>query len=669
MRLSFKITLPVVFLLIAVIASLSGISFYFTGQLIESNMSQLAQNKLDELQSIINRRQEETSVKGYELSMEYVDEARILASIIEQNPKFIENSSALFSMLTTLGIDEIHISDENGIIRWSTDADYYGRDFNTDESMRPFLPALTDSSFMLNQDPAIRNSDNSLFQYVGVARKDKPGIILIGGSCWKLQKELKESDINGISNTMTFGSNGLVIIADKKSDMIISHKDVSIQGRKAAEYDWGKKIRESESGDFKYILDETEHFMKYQVAGDNILCTSIPTEEFTSGMIQFLRNIAMISAAALILCILIIYLLLKVNVTNEINKLLKSLKVIGEGDLTKTVNIKSSKEFSMLSEGINLMSNNLREIIEKSFEMTRSLGESSERLSGSADMSSKGAAEIAATINELAEGANEQAEGATKGAMTAKDVLNKAEAISNRIEDTVRNTELTKNTVLEGVEIIKYQNAKMKESVSSAENLGRSINDLSKRAYEIGNITEVITGIANQTNMLALNAAIEAARAGEVGKGFAVVADEVRKLAEGSTKAALQISDIIAHIQTSVENAKKLADNSIRVVEDQQTAVKQTEEAFMKINNVTQEAVRQVERIAEATENIISGIHKIVDIVEAEASVSQESAAGTEEITASIQEQTASIEEVAHIANDLTNVVGELNALISKFNI
>jgi len=209
----------------------------------------------------------------------------------------------------------------------------------------------------------------------------------------------------------------------------------------------------------------------------------------------------------------------------------------------------------------------------------------------------------------------------------------------------------------------------MKESVLSAEDLGSSINDLSKRADEIGDITEVITGIANQTNMLALNAAIEAARAGEIGKGFAVVADEVRKLAEGATKSALKISEIIAEIQSGIGNAKIQADKSIRVIEEQQTAVKQTEEAFIKINNVTQEAVNQVGRIAEATENIISGIHKIVDIVEAQAAVSQESAAGTEEITASMQEQTSAIEEVAQIANDLAEVVGELNALISKFKI
>ena len=669
MRLSFKITLPIVILLIAVIASLSGISFYFTGQLIESNMSELAQSKVDEVQNLIYLKNAEISVKRYELNVEYLDKAKILAAIIERNPSTIQSSFALSELAVSLGIDEINITDENGIVRWGTIESNYGMDFNSDESMKSFLPALTNSGFGIVLDPAVRSSDNSLFQNAAVARKDKPGIIQIGVSAWKLQRELDKADISGIAKTSTFGVNGFVIIVDKDTDEIISHKDVLMQGGKAAEYDWGKRIRESESGEFKYILDGTEHFMKYQVIGNNILCTVIPVEEFTSGLSQFSRNIVMISVAALILCILIIYLLLKINVSSEINKLLKSLKTIGEGDLTKTVNIRSSKEFSNLSEGINLMSTNLREIIEKSFEITKSLGESSKRLSDSADMSSKGAAEIATTINELAEGANDQADGATKGAMTAKDVLDKAEAISHSIDDTVKNTELTKDTVLEGVEIIRHQGEKMKESVSSVENLGSSINDLSKRADEIGDIIDVITGIANQTNMLALNAAIEAARAGEVGKGFAVVADEVRKLAEDSTKSALRISEIIAEIQSRVGNAKEQADKSIRVIEEQKTAAKQTEEAFIKINDVTQEAVNQVGRIAEATGDIISGIHKIVDIVEAQAAVSQQSAAGTEEITASMQEQTAAIEEVAQIAGNLTDVVGELNALISKFKI
>jgi len=669
MRLSFKITVPIVILLIVAIASLSGVSFYFTGKLIESNMSQLSGSKLDEVQNIIFQRNVEVSISRMELNKELLNKAKILADVIKQNPGFIQNNSALFDMAASLEVEEIHITDENGIIRWGTIATSYGLDLNYNDRMKPFLTALTDPNFELVQDPIVRGSDNALFQYAGVARKDKSGIIQVGVSGRKLQSELEKADISSISKTTSFGANGIVIIVDKESDKIISHKDMAIQGSKAAKYDWGMKIRESDSGEFKYTSDGTEYFMKYQDTGQYIVCTVIPVSEFTSGMSLFLRNTVMISAAALVLCILIIYLLLKINVTNEINKLLKSLKTIGEGDLTKTINLRSSKEFSKLSEGINMMSNNLREIIEKGLEMTRSLNESGKRLSESADISSKGASEIATTINELAEGATEQADGATKGALTAKDVLSKAEDISRSIEDTVKNTELTKDTVLAGVEIIKYQNEKMKESVLSAEDLGSSINDLSKRADEIGDITEVITGIANQTNMLALNAAIEAARAGEIGKGFAVVADEVRKLAEGATKSALKISEIIAEIQSGIGNAKIQADKSIRAIEEQQTAVKQTEEAFIKINNVTQEAVNQVGRIAEATENIISGIHKIVDIVEAQAAVSQESAAGTEEITASMQEQTSAIEEVAQIANDLAEVVGELNALISKFKI
>ena len=669
MRLHFKITLPIVILLIAVITALSGVSFYFTSQLIESNMSQLAQSKLDEVQGIIFSRRAEVSVKRQDINKEYLEKAKILANVIKQNPGIIANNAAMFDLAASLGVDEIHITDENGIVKWGTVASFYGVDFKTDESMKPFLPGLTNADFELVQDPTVRSSDNILFQYAAVGRKDKSGIVQIGVAPKKLQRELEKADISSIARNSTFGASGSVIIVNKDSDVVVSHRSASIQGKKAAEFDWGKRIRESEAGEFKYTQDGTEYFMKYQTSGENIVCATVPVKEFTAGLAGLLRNTVIISILALVLCILIIYILLKLNITNEITKLLKLIKAIGDGDLTKSVNIKSSKEFSKLSEGINLMTNNLKEIIEKSFAMTHKLRESGERLTSSADMSSRGAAEIATTINELAEGANDQADGATNGAMTAKDVLDKAEAISRSIEDTVRSTELTKDIVLEGAEIIKYQNDKMQESVSSSKILGNSINDLSKRADEIGDIINVITSIADQTNMLALNAAIEAARAGEVGKGFAVVADEVRKLAEGSTKAAHQISDIIVQIQASVKHAKEQANNSISVVQEQQTAVMHTQEAFDKINQATQEAVGQVERIAESTENIISGIHKIVEIVESQAAASEESAAGTEEISASVQEQTAAIEEVAHIANGLIEVVDELNTLINKFKI
>jgi len=81
------------------------------------------------------------------------------------------------------------------------------------------------------------------------------------------------------------------------------------------------------------------------------------------------------------------------------------------------------------------------------------------------------------------------------------------------------------------------------------------ITELSNKTNEVGSVLEVITGIAEQTNLLALNAAIEAARAGEQGRGFAVVADEVRSLATRTRESIDQIQATISGLQVDATRA------------------------------------------------------------------------------------------------------------------
>jgi len=523
------------------------------------------------------------------------------------------------------------------------------------------MEAVTNKDFALAQEPSERGVDKALFQYVGVSRQDRPGIVQVGVKPERLQKALKAADIKNVAKNMLFGEDGYVFIIDKNTNTTISHKDESMIGDDATQLPFYKEMLDKENSGFDYVSSGVKKYMSYETVDNYIIAATIPVSEYTGGLSSLLRNVAIISIMALLLCILMIFKSLRNNVTKEINIILEALESIGEGNLNISLKAESSREFRQLSSGISEMADNLKQMIINITSITDKLKNAAYIVSESSRNSNKGAEEIANVVNDLAKGANEQAESVANGAESAKDALVRFEAIAKNIKYTVDSTAAVNKFVGAGISTISIQNEKMRRNAESSQMVDTAVDDLTDKAKEIGEITNVIAEIANQTNMLALNAAIEAARAGETGRGFAVVAEEVRKLAEDSTAAVNQISNIISEIQDRIENVKEQVNVSLGVVKEQQAAVNETEEVFGNISVSTKEVENQVNEVSQSADMIINSIVEIVSVMQ--------SAASTEEITATTEEQHAIVEELSRTSENLTEMVKELKKYSDAFKI
>lgn len=209
-------------------------------------------------------------------------------------------------------------------------------------------------------------------------------------------------------------------------------------------------------------------------------------------------------------------------------------------------------------------------------------------------------------------------------------------------------------------------NQKTKESIDI---IYEQTNTTNNSAQKIKAATELITEIAEETNLLSLNASIEAARAGEQGRGFAVVASQIQKLADQSNESARQIKEIIDSLLDDSHKAVETMEEVKEVISQQNISVKNTDEQVGQVLGHVEQAITAIGNVAEKTIGINETRVSVTDAVQNLSAAAQENAASTQQSAASVNQVSEIIREIAENAKQLKDIADQLNKNIAKFEI
>ena len=357
------------------------------------------------------------------------------------------------------------------------------------------------------------------------------------------------------------------------------------------------------------------------------------------------------------------------SINTSIRYLIEVADCIAQGNLKVDVTPKSEDEFGMLTKAFAGTVKELKSLIEGITSTADNLVNFSEQLTSNADQSALATQQVANSISNVAFNMTKQGEQVNSSVDEINEMTENIAAFEKLSEQSSKAANDVADIAQAGRVAVSGAVSQMETIAASVTESASVIRQLAARSEEISQISDTISGIAEQTNLLALNAAIEAARAGEHGRGFAVVADEVRKLAEGSALAASKIAELIRVIQDDTTRAVERMEQGTQDVQSGKTVVDEAGNSFSNIVQAVNGLTENAEIILRAARSSADKINKLVavmdDLNKTSAAVSQEA----ESVSAATEQLSASMDEIASASKNMSDMAQKLKDSTSQFKV
>ncbi len=358
--------------------------------------------------------------------------------------------------------------------------------------------------------------------------------------------------------------------------------------------------------------------------------------------------------------------------TANIRTITDAAENLSRGDLSRDIVLRPTRlvdETHDLAASLNGVTASLRELVGYIRSSSLKVTESARALSATSAEVTSSAHEVGRALEQISRGAETQAKMVEESSRTTKEIAFSIDRVADSAKKVAASADDAVATAQKGGEDVRATLQLMKQVLDEVDRIGGQMFSFGVQVHKIGKIVEVITGIAQKTNLLALNATIEAARAGEAGRGFAVVAEEISKLADSTGLSAGEITELVERIREESRTVQGGMKETMRRIDAGRAAIDATGEAFGEIVGNALDTQKKAVGIAELAQGQTRGAASMVAIIDEISRVVTQNAAATEEVSTATDEQSASMEELARSAQQLAVLAEELLDRVSRFRL